>query len=173
MDDLPVQPGIYALFLSVTSPFVLSIGRLGQFEIPSGLFSYQGSAQGPGGINGRLGRHLLGNKLPHWHIDYLREKSDVEGCIYILHRRLDFRYPKLECTWSQALQGLPGASVPVPGFGASDCKSGCLAHLVHVSNNIAFDNRLRRKLLEILASGLMNQQDDQSGTNLTHVQIKS
>ena len=36
----------------------------------------------------------------------------------------------LECVWSQALLELPGASAPVRGFGASDCHSGCEAHLV-------------------------------------------
>ncbi len=32
--------------------------------------------------------------------------------------------------WSQALVRLPGSSVPLPGFGASDCRLGCLSHLV-------------------------------------------
>jgi Uri superfamily endonuclease len=36
----------------------------------------------------------------------------------------------LECAWSQALAELPTAGIPVPRFGASDCHSGCKAHLV-------------------------------------------
>jgi len=36
----------------------------------------------------------------------------------------------LECHWSQALAKAPGAEIPRAGFGASDCRSGCAAHLV-------------------------------------------
>jgi len=36
----------------------------------------------------------------------------------------------LECLWSQALAKLPDARISAPKFGASDCRSGCCAHLV-------------------------------------------
>lgn len=34
----------------------------------------------------------------------------------------------LECCWSTYLAAKPGVSIPAPGFGASDCRSGCMAH---------------------------------------------
>jgi hypothetical protein len=34
-----------------------------------------------------------------------------------------------ECAWAEGLAGLPGAAIPVPRFGASDCH--CPAHLIH------------------------------------------
>jgi Uri superfamily endonuclease len=37
---------------------------------------------------------------------------------------------KFECRWSQALAGVKEIHIPLPGFGASDCRSGCTAHLV-------------------------------------------
>jgi hypothetical protein len=36
----------------------------------------------------------------------------------------------LECAWSQALARLPGTRIPAPGFGSSDCRCACPAHLV-------------------------------------------
>jgi len=36
-----------------------------------------------------------------------------------------------ECAWAGALARLPGADLPAPGFGASDCR--CPAHLIHFS----------------------------------------
>ena len=173
MDELPVQPGVYSLFLRVISPRMLEVGRFGHFEIPAGLFAYQGSAQGPGGLNARLGRHLRGNEKPHWHIDYLRAGSFVAGYVYFVYKAMDYQYPKLECTWNQVLTELSGASVPVPGFGASDCKAGCLAHLVHISKNPALDNRLSRMLHEKLASVLWNKNDDLCGSKLMFVRINS
>jgi Uri superfamily endonuclease len=34
-----------------------------------------------------------------------------------------------ECAWAAGLARMDGASLPVPGFGASDCR--CPAHLIH------------------------------------------
>jgi hypothetical protein len=36
----------------------------------------------------------------------------------------------LECDIMQALLKIPGVQVPVKGFGSSDCRKGCPAHLV-------------------------------------------
>ena len=58
---------------------------------------------------------------PHWHIDYLRLHATVEE-VWLCHGR-----KRREHLWARFLSSVPGASVPMPGFGSSDC--GCEAHL--------------------------------------------
>jgi Uri superfamily endonuclease len=42
-----------------------------------------------------------------------------------------------EHTWAAALRSLPGASIPVPRFGASDCR--CETHLLYFPQVPDFD----------------------------------
>lgn len=88
-----------------------------------GRYVYAGSALGPGGVAARLKRHLRVDKQTHWHIDYLIPAAAIVGTaiVYGADRR--------ECMWARALQRLHGATAPVVGFGSSDCRSGCTAHL--------------------------------------------
>jgi Uri superfamily endonuclease len=130
MDDLPVHAGTYALVLSLPEPQTAAIGRLGRFKFESGLYIYLGSAQGPGGVRARLGRHLRGGERLHWHIDYLVGAAQVWAYAYRLFEGGGGHPDSTECAWSQRLAAVPAASIPVPGFGASDCASGCLSHLV-------------------------------------------
>ncbi|HZD57644.1 MAG TPA: GIY-YIG nuclease family protein [Anaerolineales bacterium] len=142
---LPRVPGSYALFLNLPGACHFRVGRSGEFFFPSGDYVYLGSAFGPGGLGARLGRHLRGDGTPRWHIDYLRKIAQVCGYAYLeanqdvddVPNRGTMHGPaKLECRWSQALAALPGASIPAPGFGASDCEAGCPAHLVAFSHRI-------------------------------------
>ena len=126
MDELPAQPGSYALILGLTEARVLQVGQLGRFAFPAGIYIYLGSARGPGGIQSRLGRHLSGGGQPHWHIDYLREATEIRGYGYVQEAGTP-----LECAWSQKLVALPNTRIAVPGFGASDCHTGCPAHLIY------------------------------------------
>jgi Uri superfamily endonuclease len=129
MDDLPAQPGSYALILELTQPQVLEIGRLGGFGFPAGIYVYLGSARGPGGIRARVGRHLRSGDKLHWHFDYLRQTTEIRGFGYLLETGTT-----MECAWSQKLAASPDARIPVPGFGASDCQAGCPAHLIYFHN---------------------------------------
>lgn len=130
---LPDQPGTYVLIMNLPRPVALHIGRLGRFRFPAGWYAYVGSACGPGGLAARLRRHLHASKVCHWHVDYLRTHALPVQVWYAVgnHER--------ECTWAQMLAELPGASIPAPRFGASDCR--CPAHLVHfdvLPNLLAF-----------------------------------
>lgn len=125
---LPAEPGSYMLILNLAQPAQIVAGRLGEFDFPAGEYVYTGSACGPGGLRARLGRHLRGG-APHWHIDALRRAAEVLDYVYQVHDA-HTAMPPLECRWLQAMLRLPGAWVPAQGFGASDCKSGCPAHLV-------------------------------------------
>jgi Uri superfamily endonuclease len=131
MDDLPVRTGIYALILELSESRKLEIGRLGAFNFPAGFYVYLGSARGPGGLRGRLRRHLRGDGKCHWHIDYLAALAVVRGYVVLEFGMEKAGFELTECAWSQALFATPNAAIPAPRFGASDCKSGCPAHLVH------------------------------------------
>ncbi len=123
---LPSRPGTYVLFLHLARDVTLTVGRLGRFRFPAGFYGYVGSARGSGGIASRVARHLRHPKPAHWHIDALRAVARpvrvwwAEGT----ERR--------ECAWAAALAGLEGGSVPVRGFGSSDCR--CRSHLIHFSS---------------------------------------
>ena len=123
-DQLPDESGSYVLVLELKRSRVLTIGRLGEVTLPAGVYAYAGSAFGSGGLRARLGRHLRGDGATHWHIDYVRAVAKVQNCFYTVSDT------RLECAWSQTLAALPGATIPVPGFGSSDCRSGCGAHLI-------------------------------------------
>ncbi len=130
MTELPAVSGSYALFLGLSSSQTLTIGRLGEGFFSPGIYMYSGSARGPGGLRARLGRHLRAEGKPHWHIDTLRAVAEVIGCCYITDSMRTSLESPIECLWSQALTALPGISVPLLGFGASDCRAGCPAHLI-------------------------------------------
>jgi Uri superfamily endonuclease len=104
--------------------------------VPAGDYFYIGSAHGAGGLRARVGRHLRGDGKRHWHIDYLRAVVEVQAVLYTVADK------SLECVWSQALAQLPGALIPIPHFGSSDCRSGCAAHLM------AFSRRIRLASVE-------------------------
>lgn len=127
MADLPAAPGSYALQMVLSAPAHLQIGALGEFDFPAGEYLYTGNAFGPGGLRARISRHLEGGRKRHWHIDYLLPSVRISRIYFVCAS------PPLECTWSQTLAELPTAGIPVPKFGASDCRSGCKAHLVLLS----------------------------------------
>lgn len=117
----PAIGGTYVLRLDAIQGGTCRIGRLGWVHLPAGVFFYVGSALGPGGLRGRLGRHARPLERRHWHVDHLRQLADVTAAWWLADGR------RREHVWARALAGARGLEVPVPGFGASDCD--CLAHL--------------------------------------------
>jgi Uri superfamily endonuclease len=116
--------GTYLLILLLRHPLVaLPVGRLGRFDLAAGCYLYVGSAYGPGGLPARLAYHARREKAhPRWHVDYLRAKADlVETWAVACATRL-------ETPWVRVLSRLPGLSVPIPRFGASDTSNR--AHLL-------------------------------------------
>jgi Uri superfamily endonuclease len=131
LEDIPRLPGSYALLLRTDRWIDLSIGRLGAFTFPPAHYLYFGSAWGPGGLQARLRRHILGASRLHWHIDTLRAAAELEIAYFLpVSQRSAQPVPRLECLWSQAFAESATAYIPVPGFGSSDCRQGCKAHLV-------------------------------------------
>lgn len=137
METIPALPGAYALQFSLLHSVELEIGRFGELCLPAGEYIYLGSARGPGGLRARLGRHLGPPPATRrWHIDDLHAVAQASAYCYLFDRSASASSGKsaplraIECLWSQALAALPGATTPVRGFGASDCRQGCRAHLV-------------------------------------------
>jgi Uri superfamily endonuclease len=122
LDALRSAPGTYALVLRAEARATLAVGRLGTLGVAPGAYVYAGSALGPGGVAARVRRHARADGARHWHVDYLRRATTLDAAwvTYDAARR--------ECAWATALRALPGATLPLAGFGASDC--ACPAHLV-------------------------------------------
>lgn len=116
--NLPAVCGTYTLLLYSDYELRLRVGRLGEYTLPSGWLAYVGSAHGPGGLRARVGRHFRQPKPIHWHIDALTAHLPI--CL-VWYRASSAR---LECGWAAALSDLPRASIPIAGFGSSDCRCG-------------------------------------------------
>ena len=127
------QKGSYALLLSLEHPARIQVGRLGFLIFNPGFYVYTGSALGSGGLNARLKHHQTPSSKPHWHIDYLKPDMRLLGAC------LAGREQRLECVWSKRLASLEGSFIPAAGFGASDCREGCAAHLVGFSIEISLE----------------------------------
>ena len=114
-------PGTYALVLASTKTAHVQVGRLGILQLQPGYYVYVGSALGPGGLQARVTHHLMTVARPHWHIDYLRAHANPDE-IWYCHDRIPW-----ECRWASCISLMRGASIPLAGFGASDC--ACESHL--------------------------------------------
>lgn len=155
VSGVPAVPGTYVLWFDLSRAESVSVGRLGEIVFSPGVYLYVGSAFGPGGLRARLGRHLHGGGCPHWHVDALRAVVPVRGYCYTVAPE------PLECRWSGTLARLPQASVPVPRFGASDCREGCPAHLVAFGTGV--DLIRLREVLEEAAGASVVAVDDVGG----------
>ena len=124
----PARRGAYVLHLDIKETVTLRAGAIGTITLIPGHYVYVGSARKS--IESRLARHqrlakAKAGKL-HWHVDYLLTHPGIELIgqdAYAGHG---------ECDIAKRIASLEGASVPVPRFGASDCRSGCRAHLFRV-----------------------------------------
>jgi Uri superfamily endonuclease len=127
---IPPEPGSYVLILHLAEPTTITIGKLGTFDFPAGWYAYTGSALGPGGLAARLAYHHRRDKSFQWHIDYLLAQAELVEMWWAIDNK------RRECVWASALRSIPGARVPVPNFGASDCR--CLTHLIHFAQQPVF-----------------------------------
>jgi Uri superfamily endonuclease len=109
----------YQLHIELKRRQNIVIGRLGQFTFDKGRYLYTGSATR--NMKQRLLRHLSGHKSLHWHIDYLLAEKSAKITAISLSA-------EAECIVNQSVK----AAIPVPGFGASDCRAGCGAHLKYL-----------------------------------------
>ena len=117
---LPTGPGAYALLIALAEPLALDVPRPGKV-LPPGRYVYLGSARGPGGIRARVSRHLKREKAVRWHVDRLTlAAASVTAAVWP---------DGDECAWRRRLHRRRGVTVPLKGFGSSDCRA-CPAHLL-------------------------------------------
>jgi Uri superfamily endonuclease len=122
--DIPNVPGAYLLLLRLEKPVQLNITRWRGQELPPGLYVYAGSANGPGGLRARIGRHLKKEKRLHWHIDH------VTGPAAEIH--IQYEPGGQECALLANFQKRCDFEIPLKRFGASDCKN-CASHFIRLS----------------------------------------
>lgn len=123
---IPSMPGIYALIFVIDRESTVQIGRLGVFKFSTGTYVYFGSAKGPGGLRARLSHHFSRKKRMHWHIDFLLASPYTRplAAVYSLTGSL------VECDLVEKALQLFSPEVSIKGFGSSDCRKGCPAHLL-------------------------------------------
>ncbi len=150
--ELPDSAGCYALIIDLQHPLRVLRPRAKQggkgaglapelsLQLPPGRYVYGGSARGPGGIRSRVLRHLRQDKRRHWHIDQLTCIAGVTA--------LWAGMSLTECDIVARMAALPDASIPIPGFGSSDCRR-CRSHLVALSPDTEIEDIFRK-----LADGL-------------------
>jgi Uri superfamily endonuclease len=112
------QAGTYALVLLSTKAAPIQVGKLGRLQLQPGFYVYIGSAHGPGGLRARVAHHLKPTGRPHWHVDYLRAHTKLQE-VWLCYDRILWEHQ-----WAHCLGLQRGASVPLAGFGSSDCLCG-------------------------------------------------
>lgn len=144
-EPTPGEPGTYALLFRARAGRI-EVGRLGEQVIEPGWYLYLGSAFGPGGVAARVGRHLREGHArgpgarPHWHVDRLHEIAEVHAVWFCHDRR------RREHLWAREARRLDGASIPIDGFGSSDCD--CRSHLIRYERRPsarALESRVMRR----------------------------
>jgi Uri superfamily endonuclease len=135
--------GAYILILELQRSTELQVGSLGLFHLKNGAYLYIGSAKR--GLLGRVERHKRLARLKRgptqWHIDAFLKNPRV-----VLKKTLTLQNAH-ECVISKIIALSEGSEVPVPGFGASDCRRRCTSHFYRVTSKttINISNLLKNK----------------------------
>ena len=136
-NDVRAEGGTYALILFCSRQERVQIGKLGPLQLRRGFYLYVGSAVGPGGVRARLAHHRKVSQPPHWYIDFLRPHTHLDR-VWYSHDPV-----RREHQWARVIHALRGASVPVAGFGSSDCH--CKTHLFFFTRRPSF-NEFRQRV---------------------------
>lgn len=120
-NEIPHNHSLYVIYLQITKECHVSVGKLGKYSFPAGLYLYIGSAKR--NIRARLTRHLQVNKKHRWHFDYVRPYGQIVK-VETYARNIS------ECQLRSHLQESLSGKLLVKGFGSSDCK--CDTHLIFV-----------------------------------------
>ena len=119
--------GSYVLLITLKNAEHIAIGRFGLYAFKVGIYAYSGSAHGPGGLRGRIERHLRHSSLKkrHWHIDALTSHAEIMEVWWTTDPA------RLECRWAEMLAQV--GIIEHARFGASDCR--CPGHLVYLGED--------------------------------------
>jgi Uri superfamily endonuclease len=120
-------PGAYVILFTLNDRTTVTVGRLGTFVLEAGFYAYVGSAMN--GLRARTDRHLQGARRRHWHIDHLLPLAS-ERSAFLVPSDVD-----IECRIAETIQAWKGTTMPIKGFGSSDCH--CHSHLFHLMGDDA------------------------------------
>lgn len=116
--------GSYVIVFTVESAVTIEVGAHGVVEFAIGEYGYIGSANGQGGIESRVGRHLetaRGNtENLFWHIDYVLDVDEISVSSVFYSQEIE------ECDIFEYLSSKRVQAVD--SLGASDCS--CRSHIV-------------------------------------------
>jgi len=111
----------------------MKMARYNRLKLEKGYYAYTGSALGHGAasLRRRVARHFKKRKKKHWHIDYLlaSKTAFITGLVAAPSKT------NKECEINTLIENIEEATVPIMGFGASDCKRKCKSHLIHLGRN--------------------------------------
>lgn len=129
MSATDTDSGLYVLVIEVTRR--VRIRALGGHDVEPGWYAYVGSARR--NLRSRVARHLRRKKPIRWHVDHLttHPAARVAGVVLLPDAGWS------ECALNRLVGTWIGGTVPVPGFGASDCREGCQAHLWRAERPVA------------------------------------
>jgi len=121
--------GTYTLVILLEKEARIEVQKCGSFILQKGYYTYTGSALGCGGVSlrNRVVRHLKKRKAKHWHIDFLLVNKNAAVIAVVAAGSSVNR----ECQVNDAIKNVEGATVPIVGFGASDCEHNCGSHLMY------------------------------------------
>jgi len=128
LKNLPTK-GTYTLVIRLEKETQIKVQKWGSFILQKGYYAYTGSALGDGAVSlrYRVLRHFKKRKAKHWHIDFLLASKNASIAAVVAAESSVNR----ECQANDAIKSIQGATIPVVGFGASDCKQNCGSHLVY------------------------------------------
>ena len=126
----PGTSGAYELHILVTDHVTIRLSRrTGKVGLPPGCYVYFGSAKS--GVHERIAHHRAVDRGErrgrHWHVDRLLELPAVRITRAVAHAGAD------ECELCLKRKRRGRFSVPVKGFGSTDCRAGCGSHLLRVT----------------------------------------
>ncbi len=172
--------GAYLLFLGLDRAADLEVGALGSMRLPRGGYIYCGSGQrglharvlrhlcrcrqGPRGLHAKVAAAMGAPGRPprpkrlRWHVDHLLERSEAR----VLGVSLLPGGPA-ECALALGLQRSVGAAAAHAGFGASDCTSGCGAHLLRLARR---QHPAARRLASGICPGAVHLKQGRGDANL-------
>lgn len=131
LNELPPR-GNYTLVIFLNGPTYTKAAKH-SWQFQEGYYAYTGSAVGrnSSSLRHRVARHLRKTKKLRWHIDYFLATREARVTAIIAAGS----NVNNECEITRELQHVRCATVPVVGFGASDCRQNCKSHLVYFGNN--------------------------------------
>jgi|Deesub1362A_J573_1020465.scaffolds.fasta_scaffold00142_40 sugar fermentation stimulation protein A len=129
-EKIPAK-GVYLLLLYLPQNCSLQMGQKGIIDFPAGYYIYVGRARK--NLASRLKRHLSPPKNLYWHIDYFRQRAQLNGIW--LKRPTPLNDLKTEeCFLAEKIRHHSSFLLPqLKKLGASDC--GCPGHFIYLGIN--------------------------------------